>query len=125
MGAFLRVGPARRAIQADQKAVTSGLCTPAIAVRSPALIDGGSLAYLTTRRSDDQQGCWQLGAIGHGPDGEQLANRILDEIAVWDRDRSADPHLAAYPTGTTPPDDTTGKLITKPENRLYLAYDRK
>ncbi|WP_019031035.1 hypothetical protein [Salinispora arenicola] len=108
-------------IQADQQAVTSGLCAPAIPVRSPALVDGGSLAYLTIRRSDDQPGRWQLGAAGHGPDAEQLTARIVDEVAAWDRDRTADPHLVAYPTSTTPPAEPQGKVIVKPETRLYLT----
>ncbi|MFI5492265.1 methyltransferase, FxLD system [Actinoplanes sp. NPDC051859] len=109
-------------IQAEQQAVTSSLCTPAIPVRSPALVEGGSLAYLTIRRSDGQPGRWQLGATGHGPDGEQLATRIADEITAWDTDRTADPRMVAYPTGTTPPADLLGKVIVKPEIRLYLTY---
>lgn len=109
-------------IQADQQAVTSGLCTPAIPVRSPALVDGGSLAYLTIRRSDDQPGRWQLGSVGHGSDGEQLAARIVEEINAWDPDRTADPRLVVYPTGTTPSTDLLGKVIVKPEIRLYLTY---
>jgi protein-L-isoaspartate(D-aspartate) O-methyltransferase len=39
-------------IQADQQAITSGLCTPAIPSRSPALVQDGSLAYFTIRRTD-------------------------------------------------------------------------
>ena len=109
-------------IQVDQKAVSSGLCTPAIATRSPALVEDGSLAYFTIRRIHGTPGRWQLGAIGHGPAGEHLATRIVEQISAWDRDRTADPRLTAYPTGTPAPSDVEGKLIVKPNTRLYVWF---
>jgi protein-L-isoaspartate(D-aspartate) O-methyltransferase len=109
-------------IETDPTAIASGLCTPAIATRSPALVEGGSLAYLTTRRSQHTPGRWQLGAIGHGERGGHLAARIVEQINTWDRDRTADPHLVAYPTGTPAPPDTGGKLLVKPNIQLFLHY---
>lgn len=79
-------------IEADQRAVADGLCTPAIASRSPALVKDGSLAYFTIRRTSTP-GRWQLGAIGHGPLGHRLASRIVDQIDAWDHDRTADPEI--------------------------------
>ncbi|SBW23752.1 protein-L-isoaspartate(D-aspartate) O-methyltransferase [Candidatus Protofrankia californiensis] len=108
-------------IEADQRAVASGLCTPAIASRSPALVKGDSLAYFTIRRTATP-GRWQLGAIGHGPDGHQLAARIIGQINVWDRNRTADPELLVFPTGVPLPDSTGGKMILKSGNRLILRY---
>ncbi|MDG4831563.1 methyltransferase, FxLD system [Solwaraspora sp. WMMD1047] len=109
-------------IQADQRAVRSGLCTPAIATRSPALVEDGSVAYFTIRRRQESPERWQLGAIGHGPAGEQLAIRVVEQIDAWDRDRAADPHLRAYPTDTPVPSPPAGKLIVKPQIRLYVRY---
>ena len=109
-------------LEADQQAITSGLCSPAIATRSPALAVQDSLAYFTYRRSETTPGRWQLGAIGHGPRGHQLAARIVEQIDAWDHDRTADPGLLAYPTGLTMPDDVTGKVIAKPNIRLVLRY---
>jgi len=40
-------------IAADRAAVDSGRCTPAIPSRSPALVEGDSLAYFTVRRLED------------------------------------------------------------------------
>lgn len=108
-------------IQADQQAVTSGLCTPAIATRTPALAVGDSLAYFTIRRTDTEPGRWQLGAIGHGPKGGQLTARVVEQINAWDLDRTADPELDAYPTNT-PTTHVTGKRIVKPNVRLFLRY---
>jgi protein-L-isoaspartate(D-aspartate) O-methyltransferase len=109
-------------IQADPKAVTSGLCTPAIPIRTPALAEDNSLAYFTIRRINDTPGRWQLGAIGHGPTGHQLATRIINQINTWDQNRTADPELFAYPTGVPAPDHATDKLIVKPNIRLFLRY---
>jgi protein-L-isoaspartate(D-aspartate) O-methyltransferase len=109
-------------IEADQKAVTSRRCTPAIATRSPALARQDSLAYFTIRRSEQTPGRWQLGAIGHGPQGHQLATRIVEQINAWDQDRTADPALLAYPTGAPLPSNATGRIIVKPNIRLVLRY---
>jgi protein-L-isoaspartate(D-aspartate) O-methyltransferase len=110
-------------IQADRQAVTSGLCTPAIPVRSPAIAEGDSLAYFTTRRLDGTPGRWQLGAIGHGPAGHHLAQHIIDQINIWDRDRTADPQLLAYPAeAPVPAENATGRVIEKPNIRLVVRY---
>lgn len=110
-------------IAAEQKAADAGLCTPAIATRSPALVNGPSLAYFTTRRAATP-GRWDLGAIGHGPVGPQLAAHIVDQIGEWDRNRTADPELFAYPTSTPMPSTMSGKVnvIAKPSIRLVLRY---
>lgn len=110
-------------IAAEQKAIDAGICTPAIATRSPALVDGASLAYFTTRRAATP-GRWDLGAIGHGPAGQELAARIVDQIGEWDYNRTADPELFAYPVGTPIPIIVSGKVnvIVKPSTRLVLRY---
>jgi protein-L-isoaspartate(D-aspartate) O-methyltransferase len=109
-------------IEADQRAMSSGLCTPAIATRSPALANGDSLAYFTIRPSEETTGRWQLGAIGHGRLGRKLATRIVEQIDAWDQNRTADPQLLAYPTGVPVPTDVTSKVIAKPNINLVLHY---
>jgi protein-L-isoaspartate(D-aspartate) O-methyltransferase len=109
-------------IAAGQIAVDTGLCTPAIATRSPALVQGGSLAYLTIRQADG--GRWELGATGHGPDGQRLADLIIDQVGAWDQDRTADPEISAYPTSVAVPAAADGdtRVIVKPNIRLVLRY---
>jgi protein-L-isoaspartate(D-aspartate) O-methyltransferase len=79
-------------IQADRAAVASGLCTRAVAVRSPALVQDGSLAYFTIRRSEQTSGRRQLGTTGHGPAGRALAERIVEQIGAWGRRRRSTRH---------------------------------
>jgi protein-L-isoaspartate(D-aspartate) O-methyltransferase len=109
-------------IAADRAAVDAGLCTPAIPVRSPALADGGSLAYLALRHQEGNASRWELGAIGHGPAGPDLADRICTQIRAWDRDRTARPVITAYPAGT-PDDQLPGAhAIGKQHTRLLVSY---
>ncbi|GIH67845.1 hypothetical protein [Sphaerimonospora thailandensis] len=91
-------------------------------VRSPAIVQGDSLAYFTFWRSEETAGRWQLGAIGHGPLGHHLATRIAEQIGVWNRGRTADPELLAYPTGLPMPSGMTGRVITESGIRLIVHY---
>ncbi|MDT3398554.1 methyltransferase, FxLD system [Streptomyces sp. B1866] len=111
-------------IAADATAVETGLCTPAIPVRSPALAEGDSLAYFAVRRLkqevDGRRS--ELGAYGHGPAGQQLADRLCDQIRAWDTDRAAQPVITAHRAHT--PDDRlpSGRIIDKTSTRLVVAF---
>ncbi|GAB2835531.1 methyltransferase, FxLD system [Streptomyces daliensis] len=107
-------------IAADTTAVRSGLCNPAIPVRSPALAEGDSLAYFTLRRLDDPQRGAELGAVGHGPNGQPLANRLVQSIRDWDTDRDAHPTITAYPAGTPDEQLPSVTVLDKSSTRLVL-----
>ena len=109
-------------IAADRAAVDAGLCTPAIPIRSPALVNGGSLAYLALRRTEDSVSRWELGAIGHGPTGPDLADRMCAQIRAWNRARIAQPVITAYPVGTPNRQDVGAHAIDKQHTRLLVSY---
>jgi protein-L-isoaspartate(D-aspartate) O-methyltransferase len=90
---------------------------PAIPSRSPALVERDSLAYLAFRRVD---GGAELGAIGHGPAGPQLARRLCDEIRAWGDTRTAEPVITAYPTDTRDNLLDADNVITKRWSRLVV-----
>jgi protein-L-isoaspartate(D-aspartate) O-methyltransferase len=124
-GVWLRLTatePGTCRIAAQPAAVESGLCTPAVPTRSPALVDGNSLAYFTLRRLPDHgdQRRWELGATGHGPTGALLARRLSDQIHAWDTDRTATPSITAYPVGVK--DESAETTIAKPCIRLAISY---
>ncbi|GGO01825.1 O-methyltransferase [Microbispora rosea subsp. aerata] len=57
---------------------------PHFAWGSMAALDGDSLAYLTVREGEDEQGrFWELGVIGHGPRGASLADEVATGITDW------------------------------------------
>ncbi|MEX5712512.1 methyltransferase, FxLD system [Parafrankia sp. FMc6] len=106
-------------ITAQPSAVTSQLCTPAIPVGSPALVNEDSLAYLTL--TPERYGyAHVLGAIGHGPKRHQLTDRIIAAIHAWDQDRAAAPTITLH--RSTPDTTTRTRLIIKGANRLTITY---
>lgn len=93
---------------------------PAAPGRSPVLVDGGSLAYLTvTREGADPDRPFRLGAAAYGPRGEELAHDLIAHIEAWGAARLAVPRMtvALSATGAAP-----GHVIGKPESRITLAY---
>ncbi|MFC8853551.1 methyltransferase, FxLD system [Streptomyces sp. NPDC057144] len=93
---------------------------PAAPGRSPVLVDGGSLAYLTlTREGADPDRPFRLGAAAYGPRGEELAHDLIAHIEAWGAARLAVPRMAVTlsAAGAAP-----GHVIGKPESRITLAY---
>jgi protein-L-isoaspartate(D-aspartate) O-methyltransferase len=122
-GIWLRItatDPRTCRIAADRAAIDADLCTPAIPSRSPALAEGKSLAYLALRRVEEGRPQFELGAIGHGENGPHLARKLCDEIAQWNRDRTARPTIRAYPTGTPNSALPVGPVIEKADCRLVI-----
>jgi len=105
-------------INADATAVAEDLCTPIIPSRSPALVDGASLAYLAYRRTD--QGA-ELGAISHGPAAAELAQRLCAEIQAWNQTRTAEPAITIHPTNTPEDQLDADRIITKRWCRMTLS----
>jgi len=124
-GVWLRLTatePGTCRIAADRAAVDASLCTPAIPVRSPALVNGDSLTYFTLRRVAEGVSKWELGAIGHGPAGADLAESMCEQIRAWDRDRTAQPGIIAYPANTPDDQALSGPTIDKEHTRLVVSY---
>ena len=109
-------------IAASPAAVEAGLCTPAIPSLSPALVEDSSLAYLAHRRLPDEGNGprWELGAIGHGPDGHELAERLCEQIRAWDADRNAVAVITIHPAGTPDDELSEGLVIDKHETRITV-----
>lgn len=124
-GVWLRLtgtDPRTCRIAADTAAVDSGLCTPAIPSRSPALAEGDSLAYLAVRRLDgNSDPRSELGAIGHGEYGLNLAQQLCDEIQTWDQERTAVQSIRAYPAGSPDSALSFGLMIDKAASRLVIS----
>ncbi|GAA2812644.1 hypothetical protein GCM10010470_55090 [Saccharopolyspora taberi] len=108
-----------------QSDVSADVCDPIAPLRSPALVEGGSLAYLTSRRQETENGArWELGAIGNGPAAEELTERLCDEIRAWSSARDKRPTVIAYPADT-PDNELAATPIEKAHSRLVLTFDDK
>jgi protein-L-isoaspartate(D-aspartate) O-methyltransferase len=111
-------------LDAEDEAIEAGLCRPAFSYRTPAIVEGGSLAYLTKPRPvDDPDGGrrYELGATGHGPAAVQLAERLVAQIRRFDRDRTAQPVITAYPAATADEDLPAGVVIDKHHVRMVVT----
>lgn len=111
-------------LSAAPEAVQQGLCRPVIAHRDPALADATSVAYLTVRPRGSGPGGpqFELGAIGHGPSGDDLAQRLCAAISAWDLDRTAIPTVVAGPTGSHSGERGSGMRIETTSTWLELFF---
>ena len=110
-------------LDAEDEAIEAGVCRPAFSYRTPAIVEGDSLAYLTKPRpvdGPDGKRRYELGATGHGPAAAQLAERLVEQIRRFDRDRTAQPVITAYPARTADENLPTGLVIDKHHVRMVL-----
>lgn len=127
-GVWLRLSATERVtcrITAKPAAVAAGLHRPASPALSPALVEGDSIAYLTLERTAEDpetEPRFRLGAVGYGPAGADLAERICAQIRAWGPARTAEPVVTAYPADTPDSDLADGALIDRPSVRLVISY---
>lgn len=110
-------------LEVTPKALESELLRrPAIPVRSPVLVEGSSMAYLTvTREGIEAERAFRLGAAAYGPRAEELARDLVTHIDAWGSDRLAVPRMTV-----TPADNVAAMadhVISKPESRITVTYN--
>ncbi|MDM4784527.1 hypothetical protein [Micromonospora sp. b486] len=85
----LRLPNSNLRMTTDRAAIDRGQVTPMHPQwGAMATVEGPSLAYLTLRPAEpvDGQKRYEIGLIGHGPDGIALADITAEEAARWDRE---------------------------------------
>jgi protein-L-isoaspartate(D-aspartate) O-methyltransferase len=88
----------------------------------PTLVDGDSFAYRTVRRTDNPER-FELGAIGHGPQGQKVAERLVEEIQLWDREHRGDrAHVEIHPAGTPDEQLPAGRIVDRPHTRVLITW---
>ncbi|MGA8115648.1 MAG: methyltransferase, FxLD system [Actinocatenispora sp.] len=107
---------------AEKGAFVAGLQNSVMPSRYPAIVDGDSLAFQTLRRAEDGARRWELGAVGHGPRGADLAARLCQQIRAWGSDQIVQPTITAYPAATPATRIGTEHVIDKPHTRLVVTY---
>ncbi|WP_369372336.1 methyltransferase, FxLD system [Promicromonospora sp. Populi] len=104
-------------IEITQHAMDAGVQRPAIPVRTPALVDGDSLAYMVFDRTDVAPGHARLGAVGYGNHATALASRLVDHIDTWGTRRDQLPTLTIT---RGPARDGAGHAIVKENTQMVL-----
>lgn len=105
--------------------------TPHFGWGSMAALDGESLAYLTIREGEDEKGrYWEVGMIGHGKGGADLAERVVTEIRAWDASGGNDApepgfRMAVADSRDRLTGDDARFVVDKPYSRLVVDWARK
>ncbi|MFJ2812141.1 methyltransferase, FxLD system [Streptomyces sp. NPDC087294] len=105
--------------------------TPHFGWGSMAALDGGSLAYLTIREGEDEKGrYWEVGVIGHGEGGTDLAERVVSEIRAWDASGGNDApepgfRMAVADSRDRLTADDPRFVVDKTYSRLVVDWARK
>ncbi|WP_406723959.1 hypothetical protein WJ438_03885 [Streptomyces sp. GD-15H] len=96
-----------------------------------AALDGGALAYLTIREGEDEEGrYWEVGVIGHGYGGADLAEHVVSEIRAWDASGGNDApepgfRMAVADSRDRLTADDPRFVVDKPYSRLVVDWARK
>ncbi|MGA5704336.1 methyltransferase, FxLD system [Peterkaempfera bronchialis] len=110
-------------IMAVDPDLDTGLVAPANRWFCMAAVDGGSFAYVTTRRTADEASV-EFGVHALGPDAVALAERVAEQIRTWERERRSGPGpvIRVYPADT--PDDQLpdGRVIDKQHCRISISW---
>jgi protein-L-isoaspartate(D-aspartate) O-methyltransferase len=102
-----------------RRAIDSGAVAPVFTWGSMATVQGGSLAYLTSRPVGD--GRREVGVAGHGPHGATLAREVTAQARTWNGHyRSATASFTLQPVTATGPKTSYFTLRTP---HAWLAID--
>lgn len=87
----------------------------------------GSLAYLTIRTAEPSpEGGkrYEVGVIGHGTGGQELAEQVAHEITAWDKGfRTRTVHFG-IPDTRPQPDTNAGRLVlNRPNNPMTVTWE--
>nr|WP_261554278.1 methyltransferase, FxLD system [Frankia tisae] len=106
-------------VQARERGLVASVSPLGVAT----LADDDSFAYRTVRPTSEERTLFEFGVYGHGPNADALADRLVDQIRVWDRDHRRDQaRIEAYPL-TTPDDDLpAGRVIDKRHRRITISW---
>jgi protein-L-isoaspartate(D-aspartate) O-methyltransferase len=104
-----------------RQAISEGLVAPLFARGSIAVAEGSSVAYLTARRGPD--GTHEVGVIGHGPRGGELAREAAAQVRAWDRGyRGATARFTIQPV-TAPGPRVSHFAFRTPHSWLSITWE--
>nr|WTB08266.1 methyltransferase, FxLD system [Streptomyces antimycoticus] len=112
---------------AKREAIDSGLITNPYA-SSTATFDRGTLTYLTRRKADhtaeDGASLYEFGVIGHGPDADQLTERVTETVRTWNSDfRTRNVTFEIQPLDAPSPGQKPGRFaFDNPLNRIVIEW---
>ncbi|MFB9961651.1 methyltransferase, FxLD system [Sinosporangium siamense] len=106
-----------------RRARDSGLVASWSPMGVAAIIEGDSFAYLTYRATSPERTAFEFGALGHGPDGVKAADRLAEQMRVWNSDlRDIRAVFRAFPLGTPEDQFPEGKVVNRRNFRHVISW---
>jgi len=110
-------------ITAAQQAIDDGIVVLPWQYGTPAFTDGPTLAYRTKPRpAGDDGAVFEFGAFAHGPQAQQAARQMAEQIAAWDHAGRPVARLHVYPAGTPDTALPDGLVLDKVHSRLVISW---
>ncbi|WP_405803399.1 methyltransferase, FxLD system [Streptomyces sp. NBC_01187] len=112
---------------AKREAIDSGLLTNPYA-SSTATFEKSTLTYLTRRKADhtaeDGASLYEFGVVGHGPDADQLTERVTEAVRTWNSDfRDRNVVFEIQPLDAPSPEQKPGRFaFDNPLNRIVVEW---
>lgn len=122
----LRLGNALMRMDTQPAATGRGIVTPMFPWGSMATTQEGDLAYLTTRPVTPASGgrLYEVGVIGHGQAGQELAELMTQEVRAWDAAyRSCSARFEMHDTPVSP-DPAAGRFVlNRPRRPITVIWE--
>ncbi|MGW3071666.1 methyltransferase, FxLD system [Kitasatospora sp. NPDC001132] len=92
-----------------------------------AIVDAGSLAYLTLRPGKpdaDGRKTYETGVIGHGPTGAALADLVTEQIRTWNTGFRSRPLRFELPDTPATADPAAGRFVlSRPHHPITVIWE--
>jgi len=100
------------------------LVDPASPIATPTLLGDDGFAYVAFREVDPQAGMFEFGVYAHGPAAAGLADTLVEQIRVWDRDhRHGRPaRISVFPASATVAAESDARLIPKRHTTVTISW---
>lgn len=100
------------------------LVDPASPIATPTLLSDSGFAYVAFREVDPQEQTYEFGVYAHGPDAVSLADALVEQIRVWDREHRHGPaaRISIYPKSLPAAEQPATRLIPKRHTTVTISW---
>ncbi|MBB5156084.1 methyltransferase, FxLD system [Saccharopolyspora phatthalungensis] len=107
----------------DRERSTGLISPPGRHTAAVAAVSAGSLAYVTTRDTDDKDRV-EFGVHAFGPNAAELAEAVAEQLRIWERDHRGGPgpQFRVYPAGTSDEQMPEGRVVDKKNARITISW---
>jgi protein-L-isoaspartate(D-aspartate) O-methyltransferase len=123
----LQLDNALMRMNVQPQAKDRGQVTPMFPWGSMATVQGRDLAYLTTRQAPpaaEGGKHYEVGVIGHGPTGQDLAHQVAEEVRMWDTEYRARSVRFEIPDAPATAEPAAGRFVLdRPHHPITVIWE--